>query len=69
MKEFDLFKVLGILTVVFFVIAAIGTMEFNGIIDDIEAHGNLPLELKNWHYFLLVFIIFIRKERHETQAN
>ena len=60
MKEFDLFKWLIIFTIIGLTIAAIGTIEFNGnFIEDIKAHGEKPLQLTNWHYTLLLLIIWV----------
>ena len=57
--NFDLFKVLIIATIVCLIIAAIGTMEFNFNTKEIAEALEKPLELKNWHYALLIWVIYI----------
>ena len=61
MKEFDFFKVLMMLTIVGLTIAALGTIDYGNIFDMTEIKTSLekPLELKNWHYALLIWIIYI----------
>jgi len=64
MKEFDLYKTLIILTVVFLSIAAIGTIDFTGSDDffkTIIESSNSELKLKNWHYMLVVWLLAFNK--------
>ena len=50
-KDFDLFKVLIMLTIAGLVIAALGPIDYGDIADMSEIRASLekPLELKNWH--------------------
>ena len=62
MKKLDFFGWLVILTITGLTIAAIGTIDFNAsgsLIDDVRAHGELPIQLKNWHFVLLLWVIYI----------
>ena len=60
-REFDLFKMIILLTVGCLIIAGIGLIEFDfdfdyeGLIKSLQS----PLEIKNWHYVLLIWVIFI----------
>lgn len=60
-KNFDLFKFLILATVVFLVVAVIGTIEFNFNFnaDEIVDFLQEPLEIRNWHYALLIWVIYI----------
>lgn len=61
--EFNLYKVMAILTIIFLTIAAIGTIDFSDAasIDEIINMLSSPLELKNWHYALIAFLIWIKQ--------
>ncbi len=62
-KEFDLFKVMTTLTIVVVSIAGLLSIDFSGAASFSEFGESLrmPLELKNWHYFLLLFLIWSKK--------
>ena len=64
MKEFSLYKTLAVLTVVFLSIAMIGTIDFTGSDDffkSIAESSKKDLELKNWHYMLVVWLLAFNK--------
>lgn len=60
-KEFDLYKATFIVTIICLAIATIGLLDFSGVSEVGEMTESLkkPLELKNWHYALLIWVIFI----------
>jgi len=57
--EFNLGKTILVMTVFILAFAAIGTIDFDADTSGIELFLNDSLELKNWHYYLLLWIIFI----------
>ncbi len=61
MKEFNLYKTLIILTIIFVTIALIGTLDLSVFDSEQIKHDlMLQLELKNWHYVLLLVSIWFR---------
>ena len=63
MKNLDLFGWLSILTIVALTIAAIGTIDFSqaASLDDIVLMLEAPLKITNWHYLLLIIVIYRSK--------
>jgi hypothetical protein len=66
MTDFDLFKVLIIATIVCTTIAIIG-VGLDGFVFDVGTDIDVlieslrkPFEIKNWHYLLLLFIVYIK---------
>lgn len=59
--EFDLFKGLLVLTIVLLVIAGLSVVDYSTMLDmdTIREDLHKPLEWKNWHYTLLVLLIYI----------
>lgn len=66
-KEFDLFNVMFILTVVCLSIAAISIIDFssdfdfNLYIENVSNSLGKPLNLTNWHFLFLIYVIWIRR--------
>jgi hypothetical protein len=61
MEDLGFFGWLIILTIIGLTVAALGTIDYSNIADMTEIKASLekPLELKNWHYALLIWIIYI----------
>ncbi len=68
-KEFDFYKLLIVLVVLGAVIALVGVVDFSGISDDFDDFDSAiqtlkePLDIKNWHYFLLLLVVFISRDK------
>lgn len=62
-RDFDLIKFLGVASVCAMLFVFIFLVEWNINIDwqAIENSLTSNLELKNWHYFLLLFAVLTRK--------
>lgn len=60
-ENWDLFKVLAVLTVVCLVVASLSLIDYSNIAntEEIKLILDKPLELKNWHYALLILMIYI----------
>lgn len=63
-SSFDLYKALAILSFLGFTVALLGSLDYapastgwQELIDYLKG----PLQLSNWHYFLLIYVILIRK--------
>ena len=61
--EFNLYKVMAIATIVILTIALLGTIDFSEASSGVDVLASLdkPLHLKNWHYALVIFIIWTKK--------
>lgn len=62
-KEFDLYKFLTIVTIIILAVSAIGLIDFSEArsIDEMILALDEPLNLKNWHYALIVWLIWVKK--------
>lgn len=64
-KDFDLFRAIIVMTISCILIAAILTIDYTGAIDfnGISEKLNEDLQLKNWHYAVLVILLWIGRNK------
>ena len=64
-RELDLISWLVILTIIGVVVLAVSFIDFSSAasIKDFEIMIEEPLELKNWHYILLIFVIYLSRSK------